>query len=285
VPVLLSLLLLRALDAAPAARPDSALLRAEALYGEAQYAESIAALDGILARRDLPPDERREATLYLGMGHLALGHEEAARARFREVLLDAPGYALPRYTSPKIRRLFDEVRAELEAAPRLAALPPRTTAAAAGPDLVELRFGAERLRQNRALVRFRVHGQGPFASAPLSPTNSGELVYQPPLGALAPAPTEDFDLEYYAEIDAGGARSGEVLARAGSAEQPLSVHVRVRGARAAAEPTPGGPPFYRRFWFWGVVGAVAAGTVVVLVRASGGGPETGALDIRFQVQP
>jgi len=268
----------------------AALKRAEAQYTEAQYAESVAALDEILARSDLPAELRREATLFLGMGHLALGHDEAARARFREVLEADEKYALPRYTSPKIRALFEQVRQEVHASPVLSPLPPVTTPAASGPDHVRLRFRAERLGTRTATAYWRRRGQLEWSRTTLRAPAAGdgmpELSAEPPLGAAADAVglSSDFDLEYYADV-----REGErVLARAGTAEQPLEMRVRVRGG-TSRENSNGGSnferPFYKRWWFWTIAGVAVAGAATVVYLGTRSDVETGALNIHFMAGP
>ncbi|HJZ88272.1 MAG TPA: hypothetical protein VKN99_24025 [Polyangia bacterium] len=260
--------------------PAAALKHAEALYADAQYPEAVAALDELLARRDLAPAARLEATLYLGMGQLALGNEQAARARFQELLEANPAYELPRYTSPKIRALFDQIRAQVQGGPRLEALPPLAEAAASGPGPVRLRFHAERLAgggTQRALVYWRRSGQRDWSEIALA--GQTELSAEPPLAATS-EPATDFDLEYYAEIQEGPL----VLAHAGTAAQPLVVHVPAP-ARGLAGSQSAAAPFYKRWWFWSAVGLVAVGgATAAYLGTRGGGAEPGALDIRFQVQ-
>ena len=263
------LLLTLVLALSPAAE---SLKRAEAYYTEAQYADAVAALDELYARRDLSVDERRETTIFLGMAHLALGHEEAARARFREVLESDDKYVLPRYTSPKIRTLFDHVRAEVRGSPVLVALPPETSPTAVGPEHVELRFRAERLGEGQAVAHWRRAGERSWAQAELHPP---KLALEPPLGLSEGQ--ADFDLEYFAEVREP---DGRVLAHAGSAEQPMTLHVRVRAPDAApAHPTT--TPIYKRWWFWTAVGVAAAGASVAAYAATRSEPTTGALDLHF----
>ena len=267
-----------------------ALKRAETQYTEAQYAEAVAALDEILARRDLPADLRREATLYLGMGHLALGQDEAAKARFREVLEGDVNYQLPRYTSPKIRGLFEQVREEVQSRPVISALPPAVTSAAAGPDHVRLRFHADRVGSHAAVVFWRRRGQSDWSRAQLTSSTgldgTPELAFEPPLGAAAVAagPGIDFNLQYYAEV-----REGErVLAHTASADSPLDVRVNVHGPAATGDSNDGSRterPFYKRWWFWTITGVVVAGTATAIYVGTRNDVSTGALDIHFMVGP
>jgi hypothetical protein len=271
--------------------PDTqaALKHAESLYSDAQYAESIAALDELLAHRELAPGQRLEALLYLGMGHLALGHEEAARARFHELLQEDPAYALPRYTSPKITQLFERVRIEVKDSPHMVALAPEMHPAAAGPDHVTLRFRVERRGDSVALVHWRRRGAATFNEEKLH--GEGTMTADLPLGWSQQVPTEDFDLEYYGELEAEGKR----VTGSGTAEQPLVVRVHVR-ATAAGQVHPGmvpdeghntssdgSAPIYRRWWFWTVVGVAVVGGGVAAYAATR--PTTGDLFVHFQVSP
>jgi hypothetical protein len=287
----LILLLVFIFSLLPTDDPHAALKRAEAQYTEAQYAEAVAALDEILARRDLGPELRREATLYLGMGHLALGHDEAARARFREVLEADEHYELPRYTSPKIRGLFEQVRSEVQSMPILAALPPITQTVASGPDHVKLRFRAERVATRETIGYWRRRGQSDWSRATLkwstAVDGAPELIAEPPLGASADAagPGIDFDLQYYAEVRDGS----RVLARAGTAESPLELRVHVHGMAPASRDLNNGSnferPFYKRWWFWTIAGVVVAGSATAAYVATRNDVTTGSLDIHFQVGP
>jgi hypothetical protein len=269
-------------DPAPPSGIRPALGRAESLFGDAQYADSVALLDEILIRGGLSPAERREATLYLGMGHVALGQEDAARAQFREVLTEDSSYALPRYTSPKIRALFERVREEVRGAPQLVALGPLIRPMPTGPERVQLRFRADRAGDRPAFVFWRRRGEAAYLRAPLS----GGTLRAVEIPLTKTAGDGDFDLEYYAEM-----RDGDrPVARAGSPEQPLAVrvHVGASGATAEVAPsfTPPHTPIYRRWWFWGAVVAVAAGGAVAAYLATqSDSSSTGELDVHFQISP
>jgi hypothetical protein len=272
------------LVAVPARAADgdaAALKRAEALFSDAQYADAVAALDEVLARGTLDATSRREATLYLGMSHLALGHDDAARARFREVLTDDVAYALPRYTSPKIRAAFERVRDEVRSAPRLSPLGPLIRPSPIGPERVRLRFRAERATDRPATAYWRRRGEATYVAVPLAGADAeraGDV-------ALPARIDTDFDLEYYAEIADGD----RVLARAGSREQPLSVRVHAGVAGPSLVSVPKAeerPPIYKRWWFWTAVGAVVAGGAVAayaLTRSDTAA--AGELDIHFMVAP
>src|SRR5207237_77802 len=155
----------------------------------------------------------------------------------------------------KIRGLFEQVRSEVQAMPILAALPPLVQTAAVGPDHVRLRFRAERVATRETLAYWRRRGQNDWSRATLKSgaavDGTPELDAERPLGASAHAagPGIDFHLQYSAEVRDGS----HVLARAGTAESPLELRVRVRGQAAKANLNDGSNferPFYKRWWFW-----------------------------------
>src|SRR5262249_36675819 len=159
--------------------------------------------------------------------------------------------------------VFEQVQKEVQGRPVLAALPPVTSSVAAGPDHVKLRFRAERVGDRSTTAYWRRRGQGDWSRAALkwsaAVDGSPELVAEPPLalsdGVRAGA---DFDLQYYAEV-----RDAErVLARAGTAEQPLELRIHVHEPPPASHPSDGAKaesPFYKRWWFWTIAGVAAAG--------------------------
>jgi hypothetical protein len=117
---------------------------AKALYREARFSEAVVKLDSaIAAMRSADREQARavlaEAYLHLGLAHLALSDRTAAFAAFKELArldperqLDADIYA------PKVRRLFEEARAE---ARREATPPPAGATAPPTPPMLPPRAG------------------------------------------------------------------------------------------------------------------------------------------------
>jgi len=120
----------------PAEATTAVVDDAKALYREARFSEAVVKLDSaIAALRSGDREQARavlaEAYLHLGLAHLALSDRAAAFAALKELArldperqLDADVYA------PKVRRLFEEARAE---ARRDTPPAPAVTAAPAPP--------------------------------------------------------------------------------------------------------------------------------------------------------
>jgi hypothetical protein len=246
---LLSLLLLlfASWAALAADGPDAheLLRRGIALSREASFAASVAALEQARAKGLLSPSERADCGFWLATDYLALGSAQAARRELRQLVAAAPTFELPQYTSPKVAALFQDVRAEQERAPRLRALPPRSTMN--GRDLAlafepsrggGLAFGA---------VHWRWQGDDDFVELPLG--HSGENL----IGHITVE--HGGNLEFWAE-----ARAPEGMALAGSREHPLVLPVAAPSAPPPVAAAPDGKkkPLVRAWWLWTTVGAVAS---------------------------
>lgn len=87
-------------------------------YQQLRYDEAAALLEGALEGGALAAAEREEALLLAGILGVIRGDDDVAREHFRELLEQAPDTTLPAGLSPKITRVFEEVRASVvEAAP------------------------------------------------------------------------------------------------------------------------------------------------------------------------
>jgi hypothetical protein len=194
-----------------------------------------------------------ELAFYLGANYVALGSLQAARRELRTVLVEAPDYELPQYTSPKVAALFREVRDDLEKAPRLRPLPPERNG-----DAMTLRFEASRTGGRAfGVVHFRWHGDGQWRESPMSPRADTLLEARVPVEQVG-------TLEYWAE---GRAPQGALVA--GSADRPLELPMAVgphAPRYASTEAGDDGPRHEgggrRRWWLWtglGVIGAAGLG--------------------------
>lgn len=97
---------------------DGAMLeRARRLYADLRYDEAAALLEGALDEGALSGDERREALLLAGIVEVIRGNDAGARTHFRTLLEEAPGTTLPSGLSPKITRVFEEVKELVAAEP------------------------------------------------------------------------------------------------------------------------------------------------------------------------
>src|SRR5262252_2698143 len=102
--------------AAPQDDVNSSLARAEQLYYEAQFRESIDLLLPIDAALGSQPEglqDKIKVKLQLALAHIGLSETSAAGDRFGEIVDLDPSYSLdPRRYSDKVVSLFDEVKQE-----------------------------------------------------------------------------------------------------------------------------------------------------------------------------
>lgn len=95
---------------------DHPLVRAGvAAYESLEYAEAVSLLER--ARSETLTDRERAVTLeLLGSARAVLGETAAARADFTALLRLVPGFTMDDGVSPRIRVVFEQVRAEVRAA-------------------------------------------------------------------------------------------------------------------------------------------------------------------------
>jgi hypothetical protein len=167
-----------------------------------------------------------------------------------------PSIELDRSVAPKVRAVFEEAKGEAATsahamAPALPSLAPSVEPAApkeGRPVTVHVEYPGGVAR--KMTVYFRKPGDAQFSREVVDAAPSGRFEATVP-GLAVQAPS----LEYHVVLlDDTGAS----VAAAGSLGQPLSVDV----AR-----TP--KPVYKRGWFWGVVGGVAAAGAIATGLALG----------------
>ncbi len=226
----------------------------EQRYQEQEYRAAVEAFDAVVHDPVATQAERARAYEYLGMSWLILGKKPKARAAFEELLAIDPHYTLsdPSH-SPKLREFFEDVRssfvpgygkaegeAELEhAAP---------TGATAGRPL-EMQVVVIRNPQLVRSVTLHTRRQGliTFAAEPMrGEAGRYRLSYAPPRDVVG------YTLEYYVEARDD---KGRVVGRVASPERPIPLAVQ----GVPAPPT----PWYKRWYVWAAVGAVAAGGAIV----------------------
>ena len=208
----------------------------------ADYPRAVGLLEQ--AQKESLTREEKLATYHaLGLAHAALGEAAAAREAFAHLLRLDPGHQLDRSVAPKVRALFEEARARAATTGGLQpALPPVQPALdPARPregHPITLRVQYPGGVAQKMVVYYRRSGQASWARLTTEGHNGGFAATLPAFSLHAPA------LEYQVELldDAGAA-----IASAGSLAQPLSVAVQ-------ASPM----PIYKKGWFWGVIGSVAA---------------------------
>jgi hypothetical protein len=243
-----------------AASGEELLVRCIAAYDELDYPNALVLCEQAIAR-GLPPQQQVRALDYIGYCHVAQGEEAQAEAMFRQALAVDPTHRLPDDVSPKIQRVFDKARgadtppdrreAEVALSPAIEPAQPREGQALA------VSLGSRDPRGQIASVAVQYRRRGGAGWSRVEAARSGAGAFAATIPGMQVEPPA---LEYFAEArDAAGA----IVARAGSAEAPLTVDVRSRPPR----------PIYAKWWFWTAVGAGAVVTAVLVgVLASQGGP-------------
>jgi hypothetical protein len=192
---------------------------------------------------------------------VALGQEEAAKELFQQVLRTDPNFKLDRTISPRIRSVFDEAKAAM--AKELALHPPpvENLVPQGGPPPEVLKpLPPADIEEGHALtvlvdakdaarleMHYRTEGESGYNAVLQSRAPSGR--FEPTVPGLHVRPPS---LQYYLVAHAA---SGQLTGLGASADAPFALTVH------AAE-----QPFYKRGWFYGLIGGVvAAGVVAALV--------------------
>ena len=226
-----------------------------AAYASLDYARAITLFEQ--ARKDsLTRDEKIATYRTLGMSYVAVGQPRPAKVCFQHLLRIDPSIELDRSVAPKVRAVFEEAKAEAATsahamAPALPSLAPSVEPAApkqGRPVTVHVVYPGGVAR--KMTVYFRKPGDAQFSREVVPAAPSGAFDATVPGLAVQPP-----SLEYHVVLlDDNGAS----VAAAGSLGQPLSVGV-------ARTPS----PVYKRGWFWGVVGGVAAAGAIATGLALG----------------
>lgn len=103
----LALLLATALDADP--EFQKALQHAEAF----EYDKAAPMLKGVAGRPGLPPTDRAQALVWLGLVYAELRDEARAALAFEDAISADPLIVLPRDASPKTKALLEDARARV----------------------------------------------------------------------------------------------------------------------------------------------------------------------------
>ncbi len=100
----------------PTDEPSELLARAEALYYEADFANSVELLaraDELRRQQSGPLEEKINVKLQLALGYMGLNDNDRARAYFVELYaLDSDHHIDPQVFAPKVVRLAEEAKAE-----------------------------------------------------------------------------------------------------------------------------------------------------------------------------
>jgi hypothetical protein len=232
-----------------------------AAYEGLEYERAITLLEAAL-HESLTRDERITALRTIAFAAFALGHEADCRAAFERLLRIDPAHQLDRRQAPRLRVLLEETRKNLATKPALPLAPQRNNSLPTMTLTLDPPKGKEGLPISVRLVDptrdqptlalyYRGTSKGEqraFSSIEARRDKAG--VYQVTIPGTDVKPPA---LEYYALLLDGG---GTPAARAGSLGDPLRVSV-------SATPK----PIYKRGWFWGTLGGVAAAGIVAAVLA------------------
>jgi hypothetical protein len=243
-----------ALTSTAHAEVDSPLVKKGlAAYGELDFQHAVDLLEQ--ARNEsLTREEKILTYRTLGMAQVALGRHDAARTDFAHLLHVDPSYELDRTVAPKVRAIFEEAKAQVaqsgKLAPALPSVSPALSPVAARegkPLAVRVDYPGGVARQ--MTVYYRASGTAAFSRVTVAGT-AGRFDATIPGGDVR-APAVDYHVVLLDE-------TGASVAAAGTIGMPLSI---------AVGRTP--RPIYKRGWFWGVLGGVAAAGAVATGVALG----------------
>ncbi len=269
ISLLLALVAVLAVGTLRTARADTGnteIDKGVALYNDLEFESAIDVLEQALAQPGLSTEEATEGYVHLALSYLALDQKDKARVALKKLIEAAPRYELPRTVSQEALDIFAELKAEMpppqeEVAPARISqsatpLAPRVgaaitiTAIVVDPDQ----------RHSQVVIYHRVRGTKSYSEVKALSTAIGR--YAATISGQFVKPPA---LEYYvAALD----KKGNLVASEGSAKHPFALKVE-EGKKGAA-------PIYAKWWFWGAIGAVAAGTVAILTMTGGGSPDPDA---------
>ncbi len=266
------------------------------LYESLEYEKAAQLLEAALADESAPTADRAKAAGYLGVIHLVLGREKAAREAFAAALRLDPSVQLPADASPAVRSVLEEVRATLTPPPTDSGKEPRDPAhqeevkterppidatqqilnhtppeAGAGPLRIEVTLDPYRqVNIDEIVVHHRRSDDEFWFSVQATPLNANHWV------AELPPPSPEAPTEYFIEAVGPG---GVQVATVGSKTTPLTVPARTSAqpgvvdidAGSLQEPSETPAPWYQRWYLWAGVGAAAAVVVGGIVLATSGG--------------
>lgn len=267
-----------ALGAGPAA-PE--IDRAQRLIEAAEFEEAVRVLDRTLDQADLSDRSLVEIYRLLGLAHLNLGDEGAARDAYEKLLQAQPDFELSKKEPPKIRALYARIKEDVKKR-RLKPVsltfdPP---AAVEGGRPVELGATIQNLGLgSKARLYFRRSGSQVFSSVDFTRERGRPNAFLVTLPAFELAPEKKpYEIEYYVEVSD---MSDRRLAGKGDAFAPAHFSVVSRGATSAD--TESASRWYQNPWVWvGGAGALAAIGVVTLVVLSSS-HDSGSLPVTIRV--
>jgi hypothetical protein len=232
-------LLLFASSAAASPRDDRFVSRAESLMDEAEYARAQKVIDRGLARERLGADVKKALYLLEGTCWVSLGKRSRARSSYAKVLTIDPAYKVGTATSPKVREVFAETRAEmvksgaLESAFQVQHTPPGNLLPGQDAQLaLAFRETSRAEAVARVVLYLRRAGTSDFAAVDATPDDEGAWAARVPPYLVAQE-RETYAMEYY--LEAYGEGSEARLTGAGTAALPLGFLVIPPAALAEGE--------------------------------------------------
>lgn len=244
------------------ARADArqSLQRAQQAFNKQDYERTLKLLQPVAVDPQATVSQKIDALELMGLSYLILGDQKRARESFENLLgLDASHQLRDPTESPKLKLFFESVKAAFLPGydpKRKAQLEHRAPHAATAGRKVEfsaqLTSGAALVRS--VVLRWRRDGLLTYRQVTMRVDAGGRRV----ASFVLPDDTSGYLLEYYIEARSS---AGHALARLGAPGHPLSLRV-----SGAARRVSKGQPFYKRWWFWTLVGtAVVAGTTTAIV--------------------
>ncbi|MBP8808393.1 MAG: hypothetical protein KBG48_07095 [Kofleriaceae bacterium] len=262
---------------APDARARAALASGERLFADQEYRRAIKVLIGVTRDAAAPRALRVRAWELIALARYIDGDLGGARDAFERLLEADPGFQLRDTSgSPRIRRFFDQVRAEVVPAAAAAEVDLEHAAprAATAGGRVELEARVTRgLPEVRAVaILYRRLGALRYDEQVARPVADDRYRATVRL----PAARRGYVLEYF--VEARGP-AGAVIARVAGPDAPLSLRIDPGGER--------GRPWYGRWYVIAGAAALAAGATgaAVWVATDGDVPDGSLPPGRITVTP
>jgi len=246
-------------------------------YDDLRFEEALQTLSAALVRTG--NSRAQYATIYrlLAFTYLALGRQEEASGAYRSMLPLAPDYVPDESSAPRTREFFANVRQQWEDAGR-----PGMESAAVDTTPIEIGHRSPPEAERETAVPLTAHIEDPhgrvaqlvlayrqgtsavFTRLDTRLEDDGEYHATIPADDVAPPLVE----YYFEALDA----QGLPVAARGDVAAPLRIAV----------PEPGN--VLTAWWFWTIIGVVAAGAVVggIVIADQLSGPSTGTFVITVQ---
>lgn len=240
------------------------LAEVQSLLERAEYRRALSSVRSVIESGGLTPAQLAEAYNALAVCSAALRRRDESRQAFIRLLAIEPDFTLPAQASPLLRRPFRQASSfwEDEQPPRLTYDPPDQLVRV---DVlsVEPQFDPGPLPD--FITDLTLHLRQP----------SGEfMTYIGVDGRIDIAPSEFANLDELEIYLALNDEYGNAVITVGSPDDPLRVPLQdtepveqaetIEPAVPTTAPPASGPPWYRRWWVWTLVGLVVAGLSVGL---------------------